>query len=245
MYWDYRRAIPMTRITGLMTDYVFDVETPSVAVSGRERSFPVHRIYCVGKNYAAHTREMGGDPDCQPPVFFMKNADAVTASGSTIIYPPATNDLHHEIELVVAIGGGGTDIDASNAKDHIFGYAVGIDLTRRDLQGLAKERGGPWDTAKSFEKAAPITAIHEVEEVGHPNSGRIWLAVNGDVRQDGDIVDMVWTVDETIAGISKLFTLAPGDLIFTGTPAGVGAIDRGDEITGGIDGVGEISISII
>ena len=147
--------------------------------------------------------------------------------------------------MVVAIGKSGRDINLSSALDHVFGYAVGIDLTRRDLQGLAKERGGPWDTAKSFEKAAPITAIHEVEEVGHPNSGRIWLAINGDVRQDGDIADMICAVDETIAGISKLFTLAPGDLIFTGTPAGVGSIDRGDQITGGIDGVDEISISII
>ena len=228
-----------------MIEHVFDVEIPSVAVSGSERSFPVHRIYCVGKNYAAHTREMGGDPDRQPPVFFMKNSDAVTRSGSNIAYPPATNDLHHEIELVVAIGGGGSDIDAAKTKDHIFGYAVGIDLTRRDLQGLSKERGGPWDTAKSFEHAAPITAIHDVREIGHQDSGRIWLAVNGNVRQDGDIADMIWTVDEIIAELSKLFTLAPGDLIFTGTPAGVGAMDRGDQITGGIDGVDEISISII
>jgi fumarylpyruvate hydrolase len=166
-----------------MTDYVFDVETPTVAISGSERSFPVHRIYCVGKNYAAHTREMGGDPDRQPPVFFMKNADAVTGSGSTIAYPPATNDLHHEIELVVAIGGGGTDIEPSNAKDHIFGYAVGIDLTRRDLQGLAKERGGPWDTAKSFEHAAPITAIHDVRVIGHPDACARRSRVHGYARR--------------------------------------------------------------
>jgi fumarylpyruvate hydrolase len=226
-------------------EFFFEPVRPSVKVSGSDRLFPIHRIYCVGKNYAAHTREMGGDPDRQPPVFFMKNADAVAASGTTIAYPPATNDLHHEIELVVAIGGGGSDIEASKAKDHVFGYAVGIDLTRRDLQGLAKGRGGPWDSAKSFEKAAPITAIHEVREIGHPESGRIWLAVNDDVRQDGNLADMIWTVDETIAELSTLFTLAPGDLIYTGTPAGVGAVDRGDQITGGIDGVDEISISII
>ena len=228
-----------------MTKYVFDVEIPSVAVSGSEGLFPVHRIYCVGKNYAAHTREMGGDPDRQPPVFFMKPADSVAANGSAVAYPPGTNDLHHEIELVVAIGDGGRNVGASNALSHIFGYAVGIDLTRRDLQGLAKGRGGPWDTAKSFEQAAPITAIHNVKEIGHPDSGRIWLAVNGDIRQDGDIVDMIWQVGETIAELSTLFTLAPGDLIFTGTPAGVGAAGRGDQITGGIDGVDEISISII
>ena len=244
MYWDCRLAIPMTRKTGLMAEHIFDVEIPTVAISGSERSFPVRRIYCVGKNYAAHTREMGGDPDRQPPVFFLKNADAVTASGSTITYPPATNDLHHEIELVVAIGGGGRDIDASKAKDHIFGYAVGIDLTRRDLQASAKKVGGPWDTGKSFEQAAPITAIHDVKEIGHPDSGRIWLAVNENIRQDSDIADMIWPVDETIAVLSKLFTLAPGDLLFTGTPAGVGAVDRGDQVTGGVDGVDEISISV-
>jgi fumarylpyruvate hydrolase len=228
-----------------MAEHIFDVEIPTVAISGSDRSFPVHRIYCVGKNYAAHAREMGGDPDRQPPVFFLKNADAVTTNGTAIPYPPGTNNLHHEIELVVAIGGGGRDIDASKAKDHIFGYAVGIDLTRRDLQARAKELGGPWDTGKSFEQAAPISAIHDAEEIGHPESGRIWLAVNGDVRQDGDIANMIWRVDETIAELSTLFTLAPGDLIFTGTPAGVGAVGRGDQITGGIDGVDEISISII
>jgi fumarylpyruvate hydrolase len=227
-----------------MNDYFFDVKQPSVTVSGSDRLFPVHRIYCVGKNYAAHTREMGGDPDRQPPVFFMKPADAVAPSGTTVPYPPATNDLHHEIELVVAIGGSGRNIDASSARDRIFGYAVGIDLTRRDLQGLAKGKGGPWDTAKSFESSAPITPIHEVSEIGHPDSGRIWIAVNGDVRQDGDISDMIWSVPETIAELSSLFALAPGDLIFTGTPAGVGAVVSGDHITGGVEGIEEISIQI-
>ena len=226
-------------------EFFFQPIESYVAVAGDDRVFPVHRIYCIGQNYAAHAREMGSNSDREPPFYFMKPADSVAENGATIAYPPRTSNLHHEIELVVAIGKAGRDIDGSQAQEYIFGYAVGIDLTRRDLQKEAKDKRRPWDTAKSFEQAAPITAIHEVEEVGHPNSGRIWLAVNGDVRQDGDIVDMVWTVDETIAGISKLFTLAPGDLIFTGTPAGVGAIDRGDEITGGIDGVGEISISII
>jgi len=227
-----------------MSEYFFDVVIPSVAVSNSDRLFPVHRIYCVGKNYAAHTREMGGNPDRQPPVFFMKTADSVVMSGATVKYPPATKDLHHEIELVVAIGKGGRNIAAPEAQEHIFGYAVGIDLTRRDLQGLAKGQGGPWDTAKSFEQAAPITSIHETEEIGHPDSGRIWLAVNGEVRQDGDIGDMIWNVPETIAELSTLFTLAPGDLIFTGTPAGVGAVVPGDRITGGLDGVAEISVNI-
>jgi fumarylpyruvate hydrolase len=227
-----------------MSKYYFEPRQPTVNVAGSDSLFPVHRIYCIGKNYAAHTREMGGDPDRQPPVFFMKPADAVVMSGATIAYPPGTNDLHHEIELVVAIGDGGTDIDESDAQNHIFGYAVGIDLTRRDLQGLAKGQGGPWDAAKSFEQAAPVTGIHKVKDTGHPGSGRIWLAVNGDIRQNGDIGDLIWSVPETIAELSTLFTLAPGDLIFTGTPAGVGAVTHGDQITGGVEGVDEISIRI-
>lgn len=229
----------------IVNDYFFDLKQPCTAVAGSDRRFPVHRIYCVGQNYAAHAREMGDDPDREPPVFFMKPADAIAASGTKISYPPRTNKLHHEIELVVAVGKAGIDVDASRAEDHVFGYAVGIDLTRRDLQDIAKERRRPWDTGKSFEGAAPIGAIHRVEEIGHPSAGRIWLAVNGKLRQDGDIRDMIWNVPETIAELSTLFTLAPGDLIYTGTPAGVGAVVRGDRITGGVDGVDEIAIEII
>jgi fumarylpyruvate hydrolase len=227
-----------------MSEYCFEPQQPSVSIAGSDRLFPVHRIYCVGKNYAAHTREMGGDPDRQPPVFFMKPADTVAISGTTIAYPPGTNDLHHEIELVVAIGEAGSNIDVSSALDHVFGYAVGIDLTRRDLQGLAKGKGGPWDTAKSFENAAPISTIHQVADIGHPSAKRIWLDVNGDNRQVANIDEMIWSVAEVIAELSMLFTLAPGDLIFTGTPAGVGAVIRGDLITGGVDGVDEISVRI-
>jgi fumarylpyruvate hydrolase len=227
-----------------MSEYLFEIARPSVSVAGTDKLFPVHRIYCVGKNYAAHTKEMGGSPERDPPVFFMKAADSVVPSGATVRYPPGTSDLHYEIELVIAIGKGGEDIDEAAAAEHIFGYAVGIDLTRRDLQGLAKGKGGPWDTAKNFEGAAPITEIHTADEIGHPEAGRIWLAVNGDLSQEGDISDLIWNVPETIAGLSNLFTLAPGDLIFTGTPAGVGAVERGDHITGGVDGVGEISIRI-
>jgi fumarylpyruvate hydrolase len=227
-----------------MSEFLFEVAKPAVAVSGMDRLFPVHRIYCVGKNYAAHSKEMGGNPDREAPVFFMKAPDTVVMSGASIDYPPGTNDLHHEIELVVAIGSGGEDIDESAAANHIFGYAVGIDLTRRDLQGLAKGQGGPWDTAKSFECSAPITAIRTVEEVGHPTSGRIWLSVNGELRQEGNLDELIWSIPETIAGLSRLFTLAPGDLIFTGTPAGVGSVVRGDQISGGVDGVDEISIRI-
>jgi len=227
-----------------MGEYFFEPVRPTVSVAGSDRLFPVHRIYCVGQNYAAHSREMGGDPDREPPFYFMKPADSVAENGATIAYPPRTSNLHHEIELVVAIAKSGKNIDLSRALDHIFGYAVGIDLTRRDLQVEAKEKGRPWDTGKSFEHAAPVSAIHKVDEIGHPSTGRIWLAVNGDVRQDGDVKDMIWNVPETIAELSTLFTLAPGDLIFTGTPAGVDAVVSGDRITGGIDGVDEISIDI-
>ena len=227
-----------------MDNYFFESVRPTVSVTGSDRLFPVHRIYCVGQNYAAHSREMGGDPDRQPPFFFMKPADSVAENGATIAYPPRTSNLHHEIELVVAIGKAGKNIDVSRVQEHIFGYAVGIDLTRRDLQAEAKDKRRPWDTGKSFEHAAPVSAIHKVDEIGHPSTGRIWLAVNGDVRQDGDVKDMIWNVPETIVELSTLFTLAPGDLIFTGTPAGVGAIISGDRITGGIDGVEEISIDI-
>ena len=227
-----------------MREYVFEPIQPSVSVVGSDRLFPVHRIYCVGQNYAAHSREMGGDPDREPPFYFMKPADSIVESGATIVYPPRTNELHHEIELVVAIGKGGKSIDVTRAKEHIFGYAVGIDLTRRDLQSQAKDKRRPWDTGKSFEHAAPVSAIHRVEEIGHPSTGRIWLAVNGDDRQDGNVKNMIWNVPETIVELSTLFTLAPGDLIFTGTPAGVGPISSGDHITGGIEGVGELSIEI-
>ncbi len=227
-----------------MNKYFFESVQASVSVAGSDRLFPVHRIYCVGRNYAAHAREMGADPDREPPFYFMKPADAVARNGGTIPYPPRTKKLHYEIELAVAVGKAGKDIKPSRAQDHIFGYAVGIDLTRRDLQDVAKEKRRPWDTGKSFEGAAPITAIHEVDQLGHPAAGRIWLAVNGEIQQDGDIRDMIWNVAEIIAELSSLFTLAPGDLIYTGTPAGVGAVIRGDHITGGIDGVDEIEIRI-
>ncbi len=227
-----------------MGEYFFDLVRPTVSVAGSDRLFPVHRIYCVGQNYAAHSREMGADPDREPPFYFMKPADSVAENGATIAYPPRTSNLHHEIELVIAIGRPGKNIDLSRALDYIFGYAVGIDLTRRDLQAQAKDKRRPWDTGKSFEHAAPVSAIHMVDEAGHPSAGRIWLAVNGDARQDGDIGDMIWNVPETIAELSTLFTLAPGDLIFTGTPTGVDALSSGDQVTGGIVGVNEISIDI-
>ena len=211
--------------------------TPFVAVRGRTERFPVHRIYCVGRNYGAHAREMGGDPGREAPFFFMKASDAVVANGATIPYPPRTYDLHHEIELVVAIGTGGANVPVASARECVYGYAVGNDLTRRDLQNEAKQKGRPWDTAKAFDRAAPITGIHPVSEIGHPSKGRIWLKVNGEMRQQADVGDLIWSVPEVIAELSTLFELVPGDLIYTGTPAGVSAVKPGDRLEGGVDGL--------
>ena len=226
------------------TRAVFEIVRPGVPIRGSDRYFPVHRIYCVGRNYAAHARESGADPEREAPFYFMKPADAVVANDSRVPYPPRTRDLHHEIELVVAIGKGGRDLSLEDAEGHIFGYAVGIDLTRRDLQAEAKSAGRPWDTSKGFDHSAPITAIHPVGEVGHPVGGRIWLEVNGERRQDGDLAELIWSVPEAIVELSTLFALQPGDLIFTGTPAGVGSLRRGDRVRGGVAGVDEIRIEI-
>jgi fumarylpyruvate hydrolase len=210
--------------------------TPSVEVKGRTERFPVHRIYCVGRNYAAHAREMGGN-DREAPFFFTKAADAIVPNNATIPYPPRTQNLHHEIELVVAIGKGGANIPTERALDHVYGYAVGNDLTRRDLQSAARDQGRPWDTAKAFDRAAPITAIHPASEVGNLARGGIWLAVNGELRQQGDLAELIWSVPEIISELSTLFELAPGDLIYTGTPAGVSAVRPGDRIEGGVEGL--------
>lgn len=213
----------------------------AVAIVGRSERFPVHRIYCVGRNYAAHAREMGKDPEREPPFFFAKPADAVVANGVDVSYPTRTSDLHHEIELVVALGKGGTNIQAARALEHVFGYAVGLDLTRRDLQAEAKDKGRPWDTAKGFDHSAPISAITPSSAA---LSGKIWLKVNDTLRQQGLLADMIWSVPEIIAELSTLFALAPGDLIFTGTPAGVAAIQPGDRLEGGVDGLETLRISI-
>ena len=223
---------------------MFEVPQPAVPVAGTGQAFPVHRIYCVGRNYAAHAREMGHDPERNAPVFFMKPADAIVRSGSTIPYPSRTENFQHEIELVVAIGEAGRDIVAADALGHVFGYAAGIDLTRRDLQLAAKESRGTWDTAKGFDHSAPISALHRAEDIGHPDSGRIWLSVNDEIRQNADLNELIWSVPDAIAELSTFFTLVPGDLIFTGTPAGVGPIEAGDKVTGGIDGIDEIEITI-
>jgi fumarylpyruvate hydrolase len=217
---------------------------PAVAIVGRSELFPVHRIYCVGRNYAAHAREMGEDPEREAPFFFAKPADAIVANGANIPFPSRTANLHHEIELVVAIGKGGANIDVARAAGHVFGYAVGLDLTRRDLQAEAKDNGRPWDTAKGFDRSAPISAITPAAEA-KLNGSNIWLQVNGAQRQHGALSDMIWSVAEIVAELSTLFELAPGDLIFTGTPAGVAALRAGDRLEGGVDGLARLAVTLV
>jgi len=224
--------------------YLFPPATPAVAIKGRSDLFPVHRIYCVGRNYADHVREMGGNPDREPPIFFAKPADAVVPNNARIPYPSRTKNFHHEIELVIAIGKGGRDIAVAQALEHVFGYAVGNDLTRRDLQSEAKDNGRPWDTSKGFDRSAVLSAITPAAQSGHLRSGRIWLKVNGQMRQQADLSELIWSVPEVIAELSTFFELQPGDLIYTGTPAGVGALHKGDRIEGGIDGLDELSTTI-
>lgn len=229
-----------------MSKFEFEPPVPaSLAIYGSESRFPVRRIFCVGRNYAAHAREMGKDPDREPPFFFTKPADAVADTGSAIPYPPETQDFHYEIELIVAIGQDCVDIAQEHALDVVWGYGVGIDLTRRDLQLAARDKGRPWDWGKSFDLSAPIAPLYPATKVGHPASGRIWLAVNGTVRQDADIAELIWDVPEIVSILSRSMALKRGDIIMTGTPAGVGAIMPGDRVTGGIDGLGQIAIDIV
>lgn len=225
--------------------YVFDAPPQaSLAVEGQSTRFPVRRIFCVGRNYEAHAREMGKDPTREAPFFFTKPSDAVVDTPCTLSYPTLTENLHYEIELVIAIGKGGTDIAEADVVDHVWGAAVGIDLTRRDLQAEAKKMGRPWDWAKAFDQSAPISAVKPIKDVPSVEAGRIWLAVNGEVRQDADIADLIWSVKEHVAILSRAMTIAPGDLIMTGTPAGVGALVPGDVVTGGVDGVGTLEVTI-
>lgn len=221
-----------------------------VPVAGGDLGFPIRRVFCVGRNYADHAREMGATDQAEgrePPFFFTKPGDAVVAgSGQLAVrYPPATANLHHEIELVVALGAGGAGVPATEALDLVFGYAVGLDLTRRDLQAAAKAKGHPWDMGKGFDQSAVCGAITPVAACGHPSAGRIWLTVNDQLRQEGDLASMMWKVPEIIAQLSALVRLAAGDLIYTGTPAGVGAIVPGDVLAGGVDGVADLEVRII
>ena len=217
-------------------------DRPTLPVRGTDATFPVRRVYCVGRNYAEHAVEMGHDPNKEPPFFFTKPADAVVPNGGTLAFPRATDDLHHEIELVVAMKSGGTNIPVERALEHVFGYGVGLDMTRRDLQAVAKKMGRPWDMAKGFDESAPIGTLVPASEIGHPEQGAIWLDVNGERRQTGDLAQQIWKVAETISYLSTLVELAAGDLIMTGTPAGVGAVAPGSTLRGHVDGVGEIEV---
>jgi fumarylpyruvate hydrolase len=217
---------------------------PALPVVGSEALFPVRRIYCVGRNYAEHIKEMGLVPEREPPFFFDKPADTIVQNGRAIAYPPATERLSHEIELVVAIGKRAVDLTPENALDCVFGYAVGLDMTRRDLQLAARDRGRPWDTGKGFDESAPCGPITPAAKVGHPARGRIWLKVNGQSRQDADLGQLIWSVPEILSHLSRLYTLEAGDLVFTGTPNGVGEVSRGDELVGGIDGLETLTIRI-
>jgi fumarylpyruvate hydrolase len=228
-----------------MSNFVFECPAqPSVAVSGEQIRFPVRRVFCVGRNYAAHAREMGRDPDREAPFFFTKPADAVVDSCTEIPYPPETSNFQYEIELVVAIATGGRNILPNAALDHVWGYGVGIDLTRRDLQLEARDKGRPWDWGKAFDLSAPCAPLHRKSQVGDVGSGRIWLSVNGSIKQDANVAELIWPVADIITFLSRSIALRPGDLIMTGTPAGVGAVVPGDIVTGGIDGLGEIIITI-
>jgi fumarylpyruvate hydrolase len=226
-------------------DFALTPESIStLPIKGSSKLFPIHRIYCVGRNYAEHAIEMGHDPNKEPPFFFQKNPSNVQLVGGAFPYPDKSKDVHYEIELVVAIAKGGKDIPVASALDHVFGYAVGLDMTRRDLQGEAKKLGRPWEVGKAFEHSAPCGAIVPVTAIGHPAAGRVALAVNGAVKQQGDLNQMIWKVPEMISYLSGLFVLKPGDLIMSGTPAGVGAVVRGDVMAGSVAGVGEITVTV-
>ncbi|OUJ15420.1 fumarylacetoacetate hydrolase family protein [Acetobacter sp. DsW_063] len=225
--------------------YVIDApKQASVSVAGEEARFPVRRIWCVGRNYAEHTREMGGDPSRDPPIFFSKPSDAV-AEEQDLPFPVHTDDLHHEVELVVAIGGEGADVPEERALDLVYGYAVGLDMTRRDLQAIAKKGGQPWDLSKGFDQSCPISPIAPAARNGHPTSGKIELTVNGEVRQSGNLDDLIWSVPQIIAFLSTYVTLRPGDLIMTGTPSGVGPVRAGDTLRAECEGVGSLQVTYV
>lgn len=225
-------------------DYIFPpAPQPCVVIAGSAARLPVRRIFCVGRNYAEHAREMGND-EREPPFFFTKPADAVVDDGANIPFPPGTDNLHHEGELVLAIGSGGTNIPVAQALNHIWGYAAGNDLTRRDMQAVAKKMARPWDMAKGFDWSAPCGPVHPVTVLGHISAGSIRVLVNGEIRQNADLADMIWSPGEVIACLSALVTLAPGDLIFTGTPAGVGPLVRGDSVVVNIAGLAPVSTTI-
>jgi len=215
----------------------FTLPAPTIPVLGDDTRFPVRRIYCIGRNYAEHAKEMGAEVNRAQPMFFLKPADAIVTDGADIPYPSVTQELHHEVEMVVALAAGGRDIALERALDPVFGYGVGLDLTRRDLQAAAKAKGWPWDVAKGFDHSAPVSALRRVADGGHPRHAKLWLEVNGETRQSSDVGQMIFGVAEIVHELSKLWTLAPGDLIFTGTPAGVAALQRGDRVHAELEGI--------
>ena len=225
----------------------FAIEQPPVValpVTGSSSTFPVRRVYCIGRNYAAHAIEMGHDPDREPPFFFQKNPNNLDPTGE-FPYPPHSNDVHHEAELAVMLNSGGSDIAVDQSLDHVFGYALSLDMTRRDLQAEQKKLGRPWEIGKAFERSAPVGPVHPASAVGHLSEGRITLKVNGDLRQDGNLNQMIWKVPEMIAYLSEYFELAAGDVILTGTPAGVAAVARGDLLEIEIEGIGGMSLKVV
>ncbi|MCR9150898.1 MAG: fumarylacetoacetate hydrolase family protein [Rhodobacteraceae bacterium] len=228
-----------------MTDYV--IETPPIValpVAGSDARFPVRRVYCIGRNYAAHAIEMGHDPNREAPFFFQKNPDNLDTSGA-FPYPAKSSDVHHEAEMLVALKSGGTDIPVASALDHVYGYALCLDMTRRDLQGEAKKLGRPWEIGKAFERSAPVGPIHTVAEVGHPDEGAVVLKVNGDLRQEGNLNQLIWKVPEMISYLSEYFELAAGDVILSGTPAGVGPVAVGDTMELTIEGLGSLTVQVV
>ena len=228
-----------------MTKYVIEpAQQVVLPVRGSDAKFPVRRIYCIGRNYADHAIEMGHDPDKEPPFFFQKNADNIDTSGN-FPYPPQTQDVHFEMEMVVALKSGGIDIKEDKALDHVYGYGLGLDMTRRDLQGEAKKMGRPWEIGKAFERSAPMSELVSASEAGHLDHGRVTLAVNGQIRQDGDLNQMIWKVPEMISYLSRFYDIAAGDLIMSGTPAGVGAIQPGDVLVGSIENLGSLKVTVV
>lgn len=225
--------------------YVIDCP-PVVAlpVQGSDALFPVRRVYCIGRNYAAHAIEMGHDPDREDPFFFQKNPDNLDTSGE-FPYPPKTQDVHHEAEIAVMLKSGGRNIPVDQALEHVFGYALALDMTRRDLQGIQKKLGRPWEIGKAFEASAPVGPILSADEIGHPDQGRITLTVNGELRQDGNLNQMIWKVPEQIAYLSEYYELAPGDVILSGTPSGVAAVEKGDEMVVEVEGMGSLTVKVV
>lgn len=226
--------------------YIFPPQKQTaLPVRGTDHQFPVNRIYCVGRNYAAHTIEMGHDPTKEAPFFFQKNPDNILLEGEDFPYPTMTSDVHHEIEMVVALKSGGDNISVDDAMDCVFGYGIALDMTRRDLQGEMKKAGRPWEIGKAFEKSAPCSELVSADEIGHPTEGDVWLKINGEIRQQGDLDQLIWKIPEMIAYLSELFTLHSGDLILTGTPSGVGPVQRGDQLHGHVAGVGDLKVDVV